>query len=123
MVATIPVDGPRLGEVSAFGPLVAHGAAVEVATTVSVLPPPAAASNPAVLVLPGLVVRGLSPPTHVAGRTGPSPVTIAARATVTGMCGGSSHPALPEKPEAYGVGATIRGPNGFLAIPVTWLQR
>jgi hypothetical protein len=119
-VANLPLDGPRLVEVTAFGPLGAQGSAVEASTTVWLLPPPAAAGNRVLLTLRGLVVQVLSPPTHFLPAT-PAPLTIPIRANVTMMCGCPIGPTLPWKPEEYVVQATVRDASGVRAtIPLTF---
>ncbi|GIW08567.1 MAG: hypothetical protein KatS3mg060_3372 [Dehalococcoidia bacterium] len=119
-VAHIPVDGPRLVEVTAFGPLAALGSAVDVSTTVWLLPPSISPSNRVVLTLRGLVVQLISPPTHFLPAS-PAPLTIPIRANVTMMCGCPIGPALPWKPEEYVVQATIRDATGRqITVPLTF---
>src|SRR5262249_61688825 len=83
----LTIDGPRLVEVTGYGPLAAQGAATRGSTTKWLLPSePAGGENHGVLQFPGLIVQILSPPTHFLPAT-PPPLRIDFRVHGTMMCG------------------------------------
>jgi hypothetical protein len=109
---TVMLDGPRLVEVTGYGPLAAQGAATKVSTTKWLLPTSqGGGENRVLLHFPGLIVQILSPPTHFLPAT-PPPLRIDFRANVTMMCGCPVGPETPWKPEDYQVTALITGPSG-----------
>jgi len=109
---TVMVDGPRLVEVTGYGPLAAQGAAVRVSTTKWLLPTgQGGGENRVLLHFPGLIVQILSPPTHFLPATA-APLRIPFRANVTMMCGCPVGPEYPWRPEDYQVTALITEPSG-----------
>lgn len=120
-VATLPLDEPRLVEITAVGPLAAQAATARASTTMWLLPGATAGdANRAVLTLRGLMVQVLSPPTHFLPTT-PAPLPVALRANVTMMCGCPISPTTPWHPEEYQVQATIQDPTGGRhVVPLTF---
>ena len=109
---TVMIDGPRLVEVTGYGPLAAQGAATRVSTTKWLLPSGQdGGENRPLLHFPGLIVQILSPPTHFLPAT-PPPLRIDFRANVTMMCGCPVGPETPWRPEDYQVKAVVTEPSG-----------
>lgn len=107
--ATMALDGPRLVEFEAYGPLGAQGAANRVTATEWVLPG-SFAKNDIVLEIPGLIVQVLNPPTHFLPATKPH-LQVPLRVNVTMMCGCPIGPGLPWKPQNYTVQAMVIKPD------------
>jgi hypothetical protein len=118
---TLMLVEPRLVEVSVFGPLAAQGSARHASVTRWLQPGDAAPNgNQVLLVLDGLIVQFLNPPTHFLPTTSP-PLPIDLHANVTMMCGCPIGPNEAWQPQDFQVSATISGPNGGRdAVVLAW---
>jgi hypothetical protein len=107
--AQLALDEPVFIEVTAYGPIGGLQSAHKVSATQWVMPgKDITGGDGLLLVLPGLLVQVLEPPTHLSYHKVPTPIHIAANVTM--MCGCPIGPGtVPDWNEAnFEVGAQIR---------------
>jgi hypothetical protein len=112
LTVSLPISGPTLLEVSAFGPMAGLQSAHRAVAMQWIVPGQTLNQGPGFVVeLPGLVVQVMEPATHLAILSSDLPYTVPFAVNVTMMCGCQINTGQPWIPSDFTVTAAI-GPVG-----------